>query len=74
MSSSSIIKLELIKYKLISSLSAQVVEVNVKVEKPGDNNVHNNAFYAEEKLLKSEMEAMRDCDPLSIQILIFFPG
>ncbi|KHN13432.1 Copper methylamine oxidase [Glycine soja] len=43
----------------------QVVEVNVKVEKPGDNNVHNNAFYAEEKLLKSEMEAMRDCDPLS---------
>ncbi|KAG5017178.1 hypothetical protein JHK85_023314 [Glycine max] len=58
-------QLELIKYKLISSLSAQVVEVNVKVEKPGDNNVHNNAFYAEEKLLKSEMEAMRDCDPLS---------
>ena len=58
-------KLELIKYKLIFSHSAQVVEVNVKVEKPGDNNVHNNAFYAEEKLLKSEMEAMRDCDPLS---------
>ncbi|KAK7361634.1 hypothetical protein VNO77_03705 [Canavalia gladiata] len=43
----------------------QVVEVNVKVEEPGDNNVHNNAFYAEEKLLKSELEAMRDCDPLS---------
>jgi len=39
--------------------------VNVKVEEPGKNNVHNNAFYAEEKLLKSELEAMRDCDPLS---------
>nr|KYP49362.1 Primary amine oxidase [Cajanus cajan] len=44
---------------------ARVVEVNVKVEEPGDNNVHNNAFYAEEKLLKSELEAMRDCDPIS---------
>ncbi|XP_057496957.1 amine oxidase [copper-containing] zeta, peroxisomal-like isoform X1 [Actinidia eriantha] len=43
----------------------QVVEVNIKVEEPGDNNVHNNAFYAEEKLLKCELEAMRDCDPLS---------
>lgn len=39
--------------------------MNVKVEEPGKNNVHNNAFYAEEKLLKSELEAMRDCDPLS---------
>jgi len=37
----------------------------VKVEQPGENNVHNNAFYAEEKLLKSELEAMRDCNPLS---------
>lgn len=35
------------------------------MEEPGKNNVHNNAFYAEEKLLKSELEAMRDCDPLS---------
>ncbi|XP_014521049.1 uncharacterized protein LOC106777802 [Vigna radiata var. radiata] len=43
----------------------QVVEVDVKVEQPGENNVHNNAFYAEEKLLKSELEAMRDCNPLS---------
>ncbi|GAU48090.1 hypothetical protein TSUD_238290 [Trifolium subterraneum] len=43
----------------------QVVEVDVKVEDPGKNNVHNNAFYAEEKLLKSELEAMRDCNPLS---------
>ncbi|KAF1871945.1 hypothetical protein Lal_00012162 [Lupinus albus] len=43
----------------------QVVEMNVKVEEPGSNNVHNNAFYAEEKLLKSELEAMRDCDPSS---------
>ncbi|KAE8124304.1 hypothetical protein FH972_019203 [Carpinus fangiana] len=43
----------------------QVVEVNVKVEEPGENNVHNNAFYAEERLLKSELEAMRDCNPLT---------
>ncbi|KAI3696361.1 hypothetical protein L1987_79375 [Smallanthus sonchifolius] len=42
-----------------------VVEVDVKVEGPGDANVHNNAFYAEEKLLKSELEAMRDCNPSS---------
>ena len=27
--------------------------------------MHNNAFYAEEKLLRSELQAMRDCDPLS---------
>jgi len=48
--------------------------VNVKVEEPGKNNVHNNAFYAEEKLLKSELEAMRDCDPLSARhwIVSFF--
>lgn len=37
----------------------------MKVENPGKDNVHNNAFYAEEKLLRSEMQAMRDCDPLS---------
>ncbi|KAK2983341.1 hypothetical protein RJ640_016079 [Escallonia rubra] len=43
----------------------QVVEVDVKVEEPGEKNVHNNAFYAEEKLLRSELEAMRDCNPLS---------
>ncbi|KAM3368045.1 hypothetical protein ACQJBY_016544 [Aegilops geniculata] len=43
----------------------QVVEVNVKVESAGTNNVHNNAFYAEEKILKSELQAMRDCDPSS---------
>ncbi|XP_027360407.1 uncharacterized protein LOC113868749 isoform X5 [Abrus precatorius] len=43
----------------------QVVEVDVKVEDPGKDNVHNNAFYAEEKVLKSELEAMRDCNPLS---------
>jgi primary-amine oxidase len=43
----------------------QVVEVNVKVESAGPNNVHNNAFYAEEELLKSELQAMRDCDPSS---------
>ncbi|GAU21339.1 hypothetical protein TSUD_189260 [Trifolium subterraneum] len=49
----------------VARMDMAVVEVNVKVEEPGKNNVHNNAFYAEEKLLKSELEAMRDCDPLS---------
>ena len=44
---------------------SQVVEVNVKVENEGTHNVHNNAFYAEEKILKSELQAMRDCDPSS---------
>ncbi|KAG5522962.1 hypothetical protein RHGRI_034943 [Rhododendron griersonianum] len=43
----------------------QVVEVNVKVEEPGKNNIHNNAFYAEETLLRSELQAIRDCNPLS---------
>ena len=54
-----------------------MVEVNIKIEEPGDNNVHNNAFYAEEKLLKCELEAMRDCDPLSarhwiVRLLVLF--
>lgn len=35
------------------------------MEKPGENNIHNNAFYAEETLLRSELEAMRDCNPLT---------
>ncbi|XP_039018117.1 copper methylamine oxidase-like isoform X2 [Hibiscus syriacus] len=43
----------------------QVVEVNLKVEEPGKENVHNNAFYAEEELLRSELQAMRDCNPLT---------
>ncbi|KQK00069.2 hypothetical protein BRADI_3g47537v3 [Brachypodium distachyon] len=43
----------------------QVVEVNVKLESAGPNNMQNNAFYAEEKLLKSELQAMCDCDPSS---------
>ncbi|KAJ4843438.1 hypothetical protein Tsubulata_030453 [Turnera subulata] len=43
----------------------QVVEVNVKVEEPGKDNIHNNAFYAEEELLRSELQAMRDCNPLT---------
>ncbi|MBA0760117.1 hypothetical protein Gotri_022895 [Gossypium trilobum] len=43
----------------------QVVEVNLKVEEPGKDNVHNNAFYAEEELLRSELQAMRDCNPLT---------
>ncbi|KAG6553907.1 hypothetical protein Mapa_004824 [Marchantia paleacea] len=43
----------------------QVVEVNVKVEDPGPDNAHNNAFYAEETLLRSEMQAQRDCNALT---------
>lgn len=43
----------------------QVVEVNVKVEKPGPKNPHNNAFFAEETLLRSEEQAQRDCNALS---------
>ncbi|GLU13182.1 hypothetical protein SLE2022_298270 [Rubroshorea leprosula] len=43
----------------------QVVEVNVKVEEPGEKNIHNNAFYAKETLLRSELQAMRDCNPLT---------
>lgn len=39
--------------------------MNVKVEDPGQHNVHDNAFYAEESILRSELEAMRDCNPLS---------
>ncbi|KAL2903364.1 Primary amine oxidase [Bienertia sinuspersici] len=45
--------------------SFRVVELNVNVEEPGKDNVHNNAFYAEEKLLRSELQAMRDCNPLT---------
>lgn len=37
----------------------------MKVEEPGEKNVHNNAFYAEETLLRSELEAMRDCNSLT---------
>lgn len=37
----------------------------MKIEEPGENNVHNNAFYAEETLLRSELEAMRDCNSLT---------
>eukprot|EP00250_Pteridium_aquilinum_P014997 c22320_g1_i1 orf=409-2841(-) len=43
----------------------QVVEVDVKIEEPGPDNVHNNAFYAEEMLLQSELQAVRDCNPLA---------
>lgn len=49
--------------------------MNVKVEEPGKSNVHNNAFYAEEELLKSELQAMRDCNPLNARhwIVSVFP-
>ena len=53
------------------------MELNVKVEKPGEDNVHNNAFYAEETLLRSESEAMRDCNPLTARHWIVrhpYPG
>lgn len=39
--------------------------MDVKVEEPGGSNIHNNAFYAEETLLRSEKQAMRDCSPLT---------
>lgn len=39
--------------------------MDLKVEEPGENNIHNNAFYAEETLLRSELQAMRDCNPLT---------
>ncbi|KAI7727884.1 hypothetical protein M8C21_005869 [Ambrosia artemisiifolia] len=39
----------------------EVVEVDVKVEELGKDNVHNNAFYTQETLHKSESHAMRDC-------------
>lgn len=42
----------------------QVLELNVKVEEPGPNNPHNNAFYAEETLFRTESEAKRDCNSL----------
>ena len=48
---------------IVWSFLVQVVEVNVKVESAGTCNVHNNDFYAKEKLLKS----MRDCDPSSVR-------
>lgn len=41
------------------------MEVDVKVEEPGNENIHNNAFYTQETLLKTESQAMRDCNPLS---------
>nr|GMD36290.1 copper methylamine oxidase-like [Ipomoea batatas] len=43
----------------------QVVEINVRAEEAGNKNVHNNAFYPEETLLRSELQAKRDCDPSS---------
>ena len=58
-----VIQPKFIKTKTYTFL--QVVEVNLKVEEPGKDNVHNNAFYAEEELLRSELLAMRDCNPLT---------
>jgi primary-amine oxidase len=40
----------------------QVVEVNMTTEESGPHNPHNNAFYAEETILRSELEAQRDCN------------
>lgn len=39
--------------------------MNVKVEDEGPHNPHNNAFYAEETVLRSELEAARDVEPLT---------
>nr|GLL36161.1 hypothetical protein DM860_011308 [Ipomoea trifida] len=52
----------------------QVVEVNVRIEEAGNENVHNNAFYPQETLLRSELQAMRDCDPFSARHWIYAPG
>jgi len=60
----------MINFLRYTNIFFQVVEVNVKVEEPGKENVHNNAFYAEETLLRSELQAMRDCDPFSATIKI----
>ncbi|CAI5460660.1 unnamed protein product [Closterium sp. Yama58-4] len=43
----------------------QVVEVNVRAETDGPHNPHANAFYAEERVLQTEGEGMRDVNPLS---------
>ncbi|GJP67547.1 hypothetical protein CLOP_g24357 [Closterium sp. NIES-67] len=45
--------------------SNQVVELNVRMEKEGPHNPHANAFYAEERVLRTEGEGMRDVDPLA---------
>lgn len=63
--------------QLVLCFVFQVVEVNVKVEESGKDNVHNNAFYTEETLLKTESQAMRDCNQLSarhwiVSILLFY--
>ncbi|CAI0390414.1 unnamed protein product [Linum tenue] len=55
----------MISYSLLSFLTRRSFEMNVKVEEPGKDNVHNNAFYPEEELLRTESQAMRDCNPLS---------
>eukprot|EP00898_Chlorokybus_atmophyticus_P002370 jgi/Chlat1/3133/Chrsp21S08800 len=44
-----------------------VVEVNVETESPGPHNPHANAFFATETLLKTELEAIRDCNPASVR-------
>lgn len=36
-----------------------------KFEESGKDTVHNNAIYTEETLLKTESQAMRDCNQLS---------
>ena len=42
----------------------QVVELNVEVEDEGPHNPHNNAFFAKETLLRTELDAARDVEPL----------
>ncbi|GBG88580.1 hypothetical protein CBR_g48049 [Chara braunii] len=43
----------------------QVVEVNVRSDEPGPANPHENAFRAEETILRTEMQAKRDCNLLT---------
>jgi hypothetical protein len=49
------------------------------VEEPGPDNPHDNAFYAEETLLQSELDAQRDCISLTaphwlVQLLSISPS
>ena len=55
-------------FRLDMSVDGQdnsVFEVNTVAAPPGPDNPHNNAFYAEKTLLRTEHEAQRVVDPMS---------
>ena len=37
----------------------------MRVDEEGPDNPHSNSFYAEETVLRSELESGRDCDSLT---------